>query len=82
MTTPNEPLPQTGQTGHAKETRIPYFEIAEDADGKFHWTLWSGNGRQLAVNATKYDRRKDAVAAIRAMVAAAGQANVIAKSHG
>lgn len=80
METNKDELPQTGQTGQEPHT-TPFFEIAEDSHGKWHWVLWSGNGRQMAVNAIAYDRRADCISAIRAAADAMPRANVITRSH-
>jgi uncharacterized protein YegP (UPF0339 family) len=59
----------TGQTG---QRRNPYFEIARDQEGKYHWTLWSANGRAMATNAldTGYNTLSDCKAAISTFAAA------------
>lgn len=52
----------------APVARTAYFEIAADADGQWHWCLWSGNGRLMARNAEEYPRRKDVIQAIKTLV--------------
>lgn len=60
-----ESTQETGQTVQDdKKKRKPFFEVAQDEAGMWHWVLWSPNGRHMATNAIEYDRRKDAIAAI------------------
>jgi uncharacterized protein YegP (UPF0339 family) len=58
---PETPPPETVQTVQ----RPPYFEVAQGQDGKWHWMLWSGNGRQLAMNVFSYERQNDCTSAIK-----------------
>lgn len=46
-------------------TNTAFFEITEDGEGKWHWCLWSGNGRAMARNPGEYERRKDVIQAVR-----------------
>lgn len=63
----NEPqLPPTVQTVQ-KPKSDPWFEIAQDAEGRWHWCLWSPNGRPLAISATLYERDKDCVTAAKSL---------------
>lgn len=48
--------------------RKPWFEIVAD-QGKWHWCLWSGNGRQMAINCTPYRNVSECKNAIEAFVA-------------
>lgn len=77
----NEPTPETVQTGQnpdvkppetesPTETRRPFIEAAKDAAGQWHWVLWSGNGRAMAINATPYQKRHDCTKAITLVKAA------------
>jgi uncharacterized protein YegP (UPF0339 family) len=70
----HETAPQTVQTGQAKEWRDPWYEIAEDADGRFHWALWTVNGRVVARSGIAYERKKDAVAAAKLLASQAAKA--------
>lgn len=70
-------MSETVQTVQRQGPRHPWFEIAKDEEGKWHWCLWSGNGRQMAHSAIPYDTRKNAIEAIRLMVAAGEVAKVI-----
>lgn len=58
----------TGQTGQPTVKNTAFFEVAVDEEGKWHWVLWSGNGRMVARNPAEYERRKDVVQAIRNLV--------------
>jgi len=65
MTTPT---PQTGHTGQkAKQNRVPWFEMAQDAEKQWHWCLWSTNGRAIALNPQGFLRRNDCAANIQAV---------------
>lgn len=68
--------PQTGQTGQKVP---PWVEVAQDEEGKWHWCLWSSNGRQLATNIVPYERQKDAVQAYKNAAEAFAEAKVVAK---
>lgn len=48
----------------ASPARPPYFELAQDAEGQWHWLLWAGNGRQMAVSITPFADKRHAVASI------------------
>lgn len=72
---------ETVQTVQDQKPRDPWFEVSQDDGGKWHWCLWSGNGRQMAHSAVPYDRRKNAIEAIRLMVAACEVAKVIASAN-
>lgn len=64
-----------------KRGRHVWVEIVEDESGKWHWMMWSGNGRPIATNPLPYDTQKLCVQAIRAVCGAAGQAKHIVKVH-
>lgn len=57
---------RTDQTGQESDSggRQPRFEVEMDDSGQWHWMLFSGNGRPLAVNAVPYPRRNDCTNAI------------------
>jgi len=59
----------------------PFLEVGIDSEGKWHWVLWSGNGRQVATNVSEYDRKKDAVNGARAVIALLKNVKMIAQSH-
>lgn len=73
-----EDVQKTVQTVQERE---PWFELAADAEGKWHWCLWSGNGRQMARNAMKYNRQNDAMMAVLAFVKKVQGAKIICKAH-
>jgi len=58
----------------------PFYEIAKDANGRHHWVLWSGNGRQLCQNVVDYESPKDAIRAIEAVQATIKEAFTIVKA--
>lgn len=68
--------PPTGQTV-LSQSRDPWYEIAEDGNGRYHWALWTPNGRVVARSGVAYERKKDAVAAARALAAQAAKATQI-----
>jgi uncharacterized protein YegP (UPF0339 family) len=70
--------PETGQT---VQTRTPWYEVAKDDSGNWHWMLWSGNGRMMATNMIGYPTRKACLQAIRALRDVAQQANVICEAR-
>jgi uncharacterized protein YegP (UPF0339 family) len=70
--------PETVQTVQEKPpSRTPFWEIAKDAQGQWHWVLWSGNGRRIATNDIPIVRKKDAVNAIRAVKATIAEAAIV-----
>lgn len=50
-----------------EQKRPPWIEVAQDADGGWHWCLWSGNGRMMAQNAEVYQTKKHAVSAAKTL---------------
>lgn len=48
------------------KNKKPYVEVAQDAEGLWHWQLYAGNGAPLCKNATAYKTKKHAVQSIRA----------------
>ena len=42
--------PETVQTVEAPSGAQPFVEMAQGADGKWHWALWSSQGRIIAIN--------------------------------
>ena len=58
--------PLTVQTGQ-NAARTAWIEIAMDPQGKWHWLLWSGNGRPVARNPVEYEKRKDAIQAAKSV---------------
>lgn len=83
----NDDTPATVQNGHeeaseAPAAKKPYFEVAKDAKGTWHWCLWSANGRMLATNAVQYERRNDCTKAIQSMLDALKEkVNVLVRSE-
>lgn len=71
----------TVQTGHPAPLRKPFFEVAQDDQGQWHWCLWSSNGRQLAVNANSFPRRSDCTNSIIALKNSVGPECTIAVAH-
>lgn len=70
------------ETGNNKViSRESYFEVAEDEDHKWHWVLWSSNGRPMALNAIAYERRNDATNAISAFKMAVTPNTKIVVAH-
>lgn len=59
-----EDIDETGQTGQEcnKEGR-EFIELATQND-KWHWVLWSKNGRPIAMSARGYGKRNDAARAV------------------
>ena len=74
----DEDVQKTGQTVQERET---WFEVAQDKEGKWHWVLWSANGRQMARNAMQYNRQSDVTIAIKAFVKSIAKAKLIIKVH-
>jgi uncharacterized protein YegP (UPF0339 family) len=64
----------------APSSRTPFFELAQDHEGEWHWALWSGNGRMMARNAEGYQRRKDCLQAVKNMIALVPTVTLIAAS--
>lgn len=62
-------------------TRPAYFEVAKDGQGKWHWTLWSGNGRQMAICVMGYDQRSDCTDAIKTVKNAVAAATRVVIAH-
>ena len=58
---------QTVQIGKDKMDRLPWIEIAEDGEGRFHWCLWAANGRPVCMSAVIYEREKDCVTAAKSL---------------
>ena len=50
------------------EIRTAYFEVAQDEEGRWHWCLWSGNGRIMARDPEGYAQKKHSVEAIKTLV--------------
>jgi uncharacterized protein YegP (UPF0339 family) len=73
--------PQTVQTVQRGRDNEPFFEVAEDSAGKWHWLLWSGNGREMARNAVPYEKKKDVIQAIKSLQSVVAKARYIVKSH-
>lgn len=74
--------PQTVQTGQkAPGKGAPFFEIAMDEEGHWHWMLWSANGRMMAKNAVAFDRKKDVIPSIRSMQKVIPTVKLIVQSH-
>lgn len=64
------PTVQTVQPASAAQSGDPrfgesWFEIAEDQQGRWHWCLWTTNGRPMARSGVAYERRKDVIAAVK-----------------
>jgi uncharacterized protein YegP (UPF0339 family) len=75
-------LPETVQpSGVEPPVHRPYFEIAKDKDGNWHWVLWSANGHQMAINALPYPRQNDITTAIKAVMRAMPYASKIVVAH-
>jgi uncharacterized protein YegP (UPF0339 family) len=55
----------------------PYVEIAQDEDGKWHWQLWSGNGRAIARNSLPYESKKHVLQALATIAPAINAANAV-----
>jgi uncharacterized protein YegP (UPF0339 family) len=55
---------QTVQAGDPRYGQI-WYEIAQDQQELWHWCLWSSNGRPVARSGVAYQRKKDAVEAVR-----------------
>lgn len=72
---------RTVQTGQPVRQKGVFFEIAMDGNGKWHWQLWSANGRPMANNSIEYDRKKDVVAAVKTLQKAIPTAKYILKGH-
>lgn len=53
-----EPTPQNVQNVQNEKGK-PYIQIAQDEAGKWHWVLWSGNGRGMATNTRPYGSQAD-----------------------
>lgn len=75
--TPSE-QPQTVQTVQNEPEKrggmVAFFEVAKDSAGRWHWVLWSTNGRPLATSAivNGYDQQSTCTTAIEAVKAAIG----------
>jgi len=55
---------EAGREVKGPSRRSYYFEVAEDENEKWHWALWSPNGRLMAVSAIPFDRRHDCTTSI------------------
>ena len=64
--------PQRGHRVHRAGSDEHWFEIAMDFKKKWHWCLWSANGRPVAYSATPFARPYEARTAI---------ANILASLH-
>lgn len=73
--------PQTGQTVQNGKEHTPFIELACDSQGKWHWVLWSANGRQVARNAVEYDRKKDAIQALKAIKEVVPKVKIVVQCH-
>ncbi len=60
--------------------REPWYELAQDTEGQWHWCLWAGNGQQLACSPKGYTEKKHAIQALRLVAPAANSAKVVAKA--
>ncbi len=72
-------VPQTVQTVQAGDPRYgePWYEVAQDQQENWHWCLWSVNGRPIARSGVAYQRKKDAVEAVRKLAATVGAARKV-----
>lgn len=80
------PLPNTVQTGQDDQAdglgqvaSGAYFVMRPDVDGKWHWMLFSKNGRPLAMNVADYNQQNDCLAAIHKMIELADATQVYVK---
>ncbi len=79
-------LAEAGEDGTAAEPsgpggKKPYIEIGQDTRGKWHWVLWAGNGRPMAINAIPYNRRNDVTTVLEKVRETFGQTLKIIISH-
>lgn len=79
METTNSPRKQYRNSSVARKV---VFEIAQDENMKWHWQLWSANGRAMGTNAVPYDRRKDVLAAIKNIIGAMADAKYVVEAKG
>lgn len=56
---PPEPV-SPGPEEEPKFQRDPYVELEKDANGMWHWCLFSQNGRPMCMNILGFKRRNDA----------------------
>jgi len=67
--------PDTGQNGQ-EPGGLPdrpgtiWVEVARDNNGRWHWVLWSKNGRQMCRSVIDYQDREDVKRAVQATLTA------------
>lgn len=59
----------------------PFVELAIDERGHWHWQAWSSNGRAMAQSGSGYERKKDAVQAVKFFIASVPAMKYIVQSH-
>ena len=56
----------------------PYIiEVSKTKAGKFNWTLWSGNGKMLAINPEPFARKNDLIRTLTLVKQRFGAAKVV-----
>lgn len=63
MSKPHEatPVPEKVSTSSKqRKEREPFVELAQDAECKWHWCLWTANGKSVAMNVDGFERQNDA----------------------
>ncbi len=68
VATTEEPVVAAPEEGDPIAPRTPYIEVAKDEKGRWHWCLWSANGRMLATNPNPYERRAECTGAVETMM--------------
>lgn len=61
-------MPRARDAERRDDGRRPYFEIAQDDAGLWHWILWAENGQPMAQSAAPYQRRNNLTDALKRML--------------
>jgi uncharacterized protein YegP (UPF0339 family) len=59
----------------------PFYEVVQDESNKWHWRLWSANGRAICQSVDGFGKRKACIEGIRNHKKVTSEANDIACTY-